>query len=126
MATYKTDKQAYVEALRFLHRRVPELYARLRALLWTDKRTAFDRTPEGLFLASPHLADKQANWIQIAPGWFADTNINNATKQHILIVACEIAGVSYPYELEIEFAVGHRQALSRADMDAAWDELSAL
>jgi hypothetical protein len=82
-------------------------------------------THRGSFL-SPHLVDKHANYYQIVPGWFADTNLSDKTKELILIRACAIAGVSYGDEFEIEFNPGHHTALSKADMDALWNELEAI
>jgi negative regulator of replication initiation len=123
--TCKTDKGVFIEVLRALHRRVPDLFAQLQGRLRTRARTFFARVPDELFLRSPHLVDKQANYHQIVPGWFADTNLADRTKERILIQACAIAGVSYAGELEIEFNPGHHAALSKADMDALWVELDA-
>lgn len=123
---YKTDKDVYIETLRALHRRVPDLFAKLRERLHTEKRTFFARLPDDLFLETPHLVNNQANYHQIVPSWFADTNLANKEKQRVLIQACAIAGVSYADELEIEFNPGHHQALSKADMDKVWADLDAL
>jgi len=124
--SWETDKEAYIEALCALHGRVPDLFARLREQMRTDERTFFARVPEDLFLKSPHLVNNQANYHRIVPGWFADTNLADRSKERILIQACAIAGVSYTDDFEIEFDPGHHKALSKADMDKVWADLDAL
>ncbi len=122
----KSDKAAYIEVLRSLHRRVPDLLERLRDRLRTVRRTFFARIPDDLFLWSPHLVGNESNYHQITPGWFADTNLSNESKELILIEACAIAGVSYTYDVEVEFTTGHRPALSKAHMNALLAELDAM
>lgn len=68
-------------------------------------RTFFARVPDDLFLSAPHLVDTQANYHQIVPDWFADTNLSNESKERILIQACAIAHVSYANQFEIEYVL---------------------
>jgi len=120
----KTDKDVYIGALRALHRRVPDLFARLREQLRTAERTFFARVPDDIFLRSPHLANNQANYHQIVPGWFADTNVADRDKERILMQACVIADVSYTDEFEIEFNAWRGVSAHRSRKVESMDEKS--
>jgi hypothetical protein len=122
-AEYATDVDAYIDALRALQHRIPNLFAELRGRCATKARTFFAPTPRGLFLKTPSLANEASHYRRIGSGWYADTNLSNKSKDRVLQTACELAGLSFPGDFEIEFSSEHYSPMTRADVDALFDEL---
>ncbi len=117
------DKEAYVEALRALQLRAPDLLGKVAKACQTRKRLFFARNPEALFIGSPHLVEQASHYCQIVPGWYADTNLSNRQKERILVHACAVAGVEYLDEFEIHFEMGHYSPLGREEARNLADKL---
>ena len=118
-----SDKETYVEALRALQLRAPDLLGRVAKMCATRRRTCFAQRPEALFPGSPHLAEAASHFSQIVPGWYADTNLSNRQKERILVHACVAAGLEYLTDFEIRFEAGHYSPLSREEGARLADKL---
>lgn len=120
---HPTDVDAYIWALRELRARTPDLYAALRERCATKARTFFARTPVGLFLATPDLADEASHYRRLDANWYADTNLKNQQKEAVLIKACGVAGIQYGKDFEVRFNPEHYSPLSRQEVDRLFGEL---
>ena len=117
------DKETYVEALRALQLRRPDLFELLPRICGTRHRTFFARSPRALFPASPHLADVSSHYCQLVPGWYADTNLSNRQKERNLLHACVATCVDYFSDLEIRFEIGHYSPISSQEAARLADKL---
>lgn len=120
-----SDKDAYLEALRALQVRVPDLFPYLARVCATSRRKFFATDPVALFLASPHLADSASHFARIVPGWYADTNLSNRQKERNLMYACGTAKINYFTDFEIRFTPGHYSPLSRQEAARLADKMLA-
>ena len=118
-----SDKETYVEALRALQLRRPDLFEVLPRLCATSHRTFFARIPRDLFPASPHLANVSSHYSQLVPGWYADTNLSNRQKERNLLHACSATGINYLADLEVRFEVGHYSPMSTQEAARLADKL---
>jgi hypothetical protein len=67
------------------------------------------RSPEGLYIESPHLAYEAR---EICPGWYADTNLDKGAILKRLQIACEVAGLKFGTDLIVNLDVLENKALS--------------
>ncbi|MFM5884554.1 MAG: hypothetical protein ACKOQ3_04365 [Novosphingobium sp.] len=85
-------KDAYCKFLLVAKERNPRFLERLAAEKGKARRFVA-RHPEALYLTSPHLAKDHA--IQLADGWFVDTNLSESQVQMRVRAAARILGLSY-------------------------------
>ena len=73
-AKYPNNKIArYREYLLELSKDCPQFWELLSEESLSDDRRIVARTPQDLFVSSPHLAETKA--FRIAPGWWLDINL---------------------------------------------------
>lgn len=104
---FRTAKEAYLNALRALKNKNPNLYEELGHRFNNDKRGKFVRKSEDVYKRSPELEEKHVG--ELEPGWYTATNIDNEEKEEILISACNLAGISYKDDFEIWFFGGNNK-----------------
>jgi hypothetical protein len=64
------------------------------------KRAYIARTTEELFPDRPDLRPKHE---EIADGWLLNTNVNNGIKTQVVKLACEVAGLKFGEDIQIDF-----------------------
>lgn len=121
---YRTDVDAYIDSLRALQPHVPDqFFEQLRNRCATRARPFFAPKPRELFPRTPSLASDGSHYRRVAPNWYADINLSNKGKERILRVACDLAGLSFPGDFEIEFNPGHHTPLTAAEVSSMLAEL---
>jgi hypothetical protein len=115
----KTAKDAYLNALRAMKNKHPDLYKILGNIKNTKDIGYFVNTPKEVFVKSPELSDKDGFIGKLEAGWYTTTNLPNREKEIILLYACGITGVKYLDELEIWFEGGNNKytPLSKEEAD---------
>ena len=98
----RNAKEATLIVLRELARRDPSFLA--RCIGHPDnvgrKRAYIGRNTEDLFPDHPDLRELHE---EIADGFLLNTNLSNASKQGVLRMACEVAGLTYGREVRVSF-----------------------
>ncbi len=98
----RNAKEATLIVLRELARRDPSFLA--RCIGHPDnvgrKRAYIGRNTEDLFPDRPDLRELHE---EIADGFLLNTNLSNASKQGVLRMACEVAGLTYGREVRVSF-----------------------
>jgi hypothetical protein len=126
---FKTAREAYLNALRVIKIKHPDLYKKLGNIKNTKDVGYFVNTPEAVFIKSPELGDKDGYIEKLEAGWYTTTNLSNREKEIILLYACRITGIKYWDELEIWFGGGNNKytPLSKEEADyqlnLIWDQL---
>ena len=94
-----TGKDAFPAILRTMAAEDGTFCVRLAPLVAGRKVNHIARSPAEVHPLRPDLRGETA---EIAPGWFANTNISNREKEKILRAACEAAGLVFGRDLQIE------------------------
>lgn len=123
---FPTAKATYLNALRVIKNKHPELYKKLGRIKNTKDVGYFVNTPEDVFVKSPELADKDGFIEKLEAGWYTTTNISNQEKELILIYACGKTSIKYLEEFEVWFAGGNNKytPLSKEEADHQLNLLS--
>lgn len=66
------------------------------------KRHYFGRNLKKMFHGTPHLAENPSNYAQLANGWLANLNLNNAQKFDILMRFAALSRMEYPTQWDWE------------------------
>lgn len=106
---FKTAREAYLNALRVIKNKHPDLYTKLGFIKNTKDVGYFVNTPEEVFLKSPELSNKDGSIGKLDAGWYTTTILSNQEKENILLYACGITGIKYLDELEIWFDGGNNK-----------------
>lgn len=61
-------------------------------------RNYFDRDPRSMFHESPHLAENKSNYRKLSNGWYANVNLSNERKFHVLGRLAAVAKVQWESE----------------------------
>ncbi len=99
MGLAPTAKDAFLAILRTLAAADGTFCTRLAPLVAECKVNHIARSPAQVH---PHSPDLRGETAEIAPGWFANTNIANRQKEAILRAACKVAGIVFGRDLQIE------------------------
>ncbi len=94
-----TAMEAVERILRELGRRDPSFFDRLSDRVSGRTVRHLARSPEAVHPGRPDLRDRV---VEVVPGWFLNTNISNRQKKQILQAACEVAGIRWGRDLEID------------------------
>ena len=89
---------ALVAILTTLSARDPSRLPSLAEAVRGSSRNHIARSPAEIYPARPDLARA----AEVAPGWFVGLNISNRHKRVILITACEVFGLTWGSDLQIE------------------------
>lgn len=106
---FKTARETYLNALRAIKNKHPDLYKKLGNIKNTKDIGYFVNTPEEVFIKSPELSDKDGSIEKLEAGWYTTTILSNQEKETILLYACGITGIKYLDELEIWFEGGNNK-----------------
>lgn len=106
---FETAKATYLNALRVMRKKHPDLYKLLGSIKNTRELGYFANTPEEVFIKSPELGDRTGLIEKLEAGWYTNTNLSNKEKENILLLACGITGVKYHDEFEIWFDGGNNK-----------------
>jgi hypothetical protein len=63
------------------------------------KRRYLARVPDELYPDRPDLAREHSH--RLSSGWYVGTNVSHAQIEHIISMACEVAGVTYGQDLKV-------------------------
>jgi len=109
--SYPTASLALVDVLRSIAARDPAKIAELSSRVRGRTRNLIARTPNEINPSRPDLARA----AEFSPGWLVGLNVSNREKMAIIRLACEVAGLSMPDDVDIDltsrgciFAKGER------------------
>ena len=122
---FKSAKDAYLNALRVMKNKRPDLYVILGRVANTNDRGFFVRSPDEVYKKSPALAEISGTIERLEAGWYTATNISNREKETMLNYACGIMSVKYLDEFEIWFDGGNNKytPLSKEEANRQLDSL---
>lgn len=98
--TARTAKAALIEILEEMSQRDPDFFEKLSRTAKGKRRNHLARTREGVYPQRQDLAQEHA--IEISPGWWMGVNIANREKKRILEGACEVLGIRFGADLQID------------------------
>lgn len=106
---FPTARETYLNALRVIKNKHPDLYKKLGNIKNTKDVGYFVNTPEEVFVKSPELSDKDGSIGKLEAGWYTTTILSNLEKETILQCTCAMTGVKYFDEFEIWFDGGNNK-----------------
>jgi hypothetical protein len=98
--TAKTAQEAFIDILSRLAESDPEFLERFAQRTPARSRNHVASQPENVYPDSPQLLKYV---IELMPGWYVGTNVNNRDKERLVRIACEVAGLTFGVDIIISF-----------------------